>query len=52
VAAIGNRSVVGGGSGHGGDGLRDSVGEEEEGVKRLEVQRCAERKGWSRRREY
>lgn len=49
AASIGNRSVVGGG--HGGDGLRDSVGEEEEEVKRLEVLMCAERKGWSRRRE-
>jgi len=42
AASIGNRSVVGGGSGHGGDGLRDSVGEEEEEVKRLEVLMCAE----------
>jgi hypothetical protein len=51
ATSIGNRSMVGGGSGHGGDGLRDSVGEEEEEVKRLEVLMCAERKGWSRRRE-
>jgi hypothetical protein len=41
AAAVGNGGVVGGGSGHGGDGLRNSVGEEAGKVKRRKVLKCA-----------